>query len=68
MRRKNLSKKDPGREKKKLSCGEDKWRNEVTARSKMKKSTDSDYEEFINKGSKSAEKTTMKGRIVENRY
>jgi len=60
-----LSKKDRGREKKKLSCGEDKWRNKAIA--KMEKSTDSNYEEFINEGSKS-ERTTMKGRIVENRY
>jgi len=63
-----LSKKDRGREKKKLSCGEDKWRNKATATSKMEKSTDSDYEEFINEESKSAERTTMKERVVENRY
>jgi len=62
IRRKNLSKKDRGREKKKLSCGEDKWRNKAIT--KMEKSTDSDYEEFINEGLKSAERTTMKGRIV----
>jgi len=44
----------------------DKWRNKATA--KMEKSADSDYEESINEELKSAERTTMKGRIIENRY
>jgi len=34
----------------------------------MEKNTDSDYEKFIKEGLKSAERMTMKGRIVENRY
>jgi len=58
-----LSKKDRGREKKKLSCGEDKWKNKATA--KIEKS---DYEESVNERLKSAERTTMKGKLIENRY
>jgi len=58
-----LSKEDRGREKKKWSCGKDKWISKVIISGK---NCNNNYEEFIDEGLQS-ERTTMEGRIIEKR-